>query len=74
MKFKTKIDLIELLEEWHKEKKSKVETHPHWLFDDMDIKTWLNPRTLAWEVDEKQAFKGFVAREISEDINKLWES
>jgi len=71
---KTKIDLIDLLEKWHKEKKSKVETYSNWKDSDVDVTTWLNPRTLDWEVDEKRAFKGFVAREISADIDKLWES
>lgn len=71
---KTKIDLIELLEEWHKVKKSKEMAYGNWREDDVIVTLWLNPSTLDWEVDEKRAFKGFVARKISGDIDKLWES
>lgn len=71
---KTRIDLIELLERWHKEKETRVDIYPRWLEDDQEIKTWWNPQDVLWTVDERSAFKGFVAREISADIDKLWES
>lgn len=71
---RTKVDLIELLEEWHKEKKSKEMAYGNWREDDVIVTLWLNPSTLVWEVDEKRAFKGFVSRKISDDIDKLWES
>lgn len=73
MKFKTRIDLIELLERWHKEKKSKVETYSNWV-DSKELTLWHNPHLGIWDTDEKKAFKGFVSRKISADIDKLWES
>ena len=74
MKFKIEINLVDLLERWNEEKESKVDTYSSWIDEDVCVKTWWNYTTLDWEVDEKEAFKGFVAREISDNINELWES
>lgn len=72
---KTKIDLIELLERWHKEKEEQVKYYPSWENDgDTKVTQWFNPLTSEWCPVERWAFKGFVAREISADIDKLWES
>ena len=71
---KTKIDLIELLERWHKEKRVNVRKPITWEGVDKSITIYFNPREATWTIDELYAFKGFVAREISDDINNLWES
>ena len=74
MNFKTRIDLLELLERWHKEKRVNVRKFADWEGVDKSITIYFNPLEVMWTSDELYAFKGFVAREISADIDKLWES
>lgn len=71
---KTKIDLIDLLERWHKEKRVNVRKFADWEGVDKSIAIYFDPREAMWTSDELHAFKGFVSREISDNINKLWES